>query len=270
MRSGAGGGRSYRWSDADAVLVDAAKHLLNGTQRTYGHAVVDEAQDLSPMQLRMLARRCPSGSMTILGDIAQGFGPWAMDRWEDAFAHLPAPDGTRVEELRLGYRTPGPVLDLASRLLPAAAPQVEPTEAVRDASAPPTLVDALDQASLADAVVAEARRLVDARFSVAVVVAEALRPSVAKAIAGAGLDAGAAETEGLDHTVTVVAPAAVRGLEFDAVVVVEPELIVTESGVTDPGDRRRGLRLLYVALTRPTRHLSIVHADRLPSELAER
>ncbi|HVE95316.1 MAG TPA: AAA family ATPase [Acidimicrobiales bacterium] len=257
-------GRSYAWTDADAVLVDAAKHAIDGTQRTYGHAVVDEAQDLSPMQLRMLARRCPSGSMTILGDIAQGFGPWAFDGWEDAFAFLPAPDGTRVEELRLGYRTPGPVLELASRLLPAAAPQIEPTEAVRDAAAAPSIIDAGRMGDLPAAAASEASRLIGEGFSVAVIVPQVERALVAKAIAAAGLDAGSAETDGLDHAVTLVAPAAVRGLEFDAVVVIEPASIVAEGA-----DRRRGLRLLYVALTRPTRHLSVVHAGPLPEELTE-
>jgi DNA helicase IV len=214
------------------------------------------------MQLRMLARRCPSGSMTILGDIAQGFGPWAFDDWDDAFAYLPAPDGTRIEELRLGYRTPGPVLELASRLLPHSAPQVEPTAAVREHAEEPRII--ATTGPLAPAVVDEVVRLTEERFSVAVIVAEAQRAAVTKAIRAAGLDAGAGETEGLDHAVTVVAPASVRGLEFDAAVVVEPEAVIAAGA-----DRRRGLRLLYVALTRPTRHLSVVHADPLPRELTD-
>ena len=134
-----GGRRSTKWTDSDLPLIDEANDLIHGQSRTYGHVVVDEAQDLSPMQLRMLGRRCPSGSMTILGDVAQGIGVWAIDHWEDAFAHLPTPNGTRLEELHLGYRSPAQVLDLAARLLPEAAPHVRPTESVRRGRTEPTI-----------------------------------------------------------------------------------------------------------------------------------
>src|SRR5205085_3415712 len=119
-----------------------------------------------PMQLRMLARRCPSGSMTILGDVAQGIGVWAIDHWEEAFAHLPAPDGTRIEELHLGYRAPAQVLDLAARLLPEAAPHVKPTESVRRGRTEPVVIATED---LLSAAVGEARRLLDDHNTIAVI-----------------------------------------------------------------------------------------------------
>jgi DNA helicase IV len=127
--------RARAWTRSDAALVDEAKDLIAGQSRVYGHIIVDEAQDLSPMQLRMLARRCPSGSMTLLGDLAQAVGVWGRRDWGDVGAGLGAP--VRVVELRLGYRSPGQVLELANRLLPEAAPDVAPTLAVRPGRSAP-------------------------------------------------------------------------------------------------------------------------------------
>ena len=249
------------WSEADGPLVDEAIELVDGRLRTYGHAVVDEAQDWSPMQARMLARRVPSGSITMLGDIAQGTGVWGRDSWDDLLQYLPSPDGVRHEELRLGYRAPAKVLSVAAALLPVIAPDLEPTESIRPGRSEPRFV-ATTQDELVGAVVAEARQLAAAWASVAVILPSALLTSVEDALgAAAGVDVGDAEREGLDHAVTVVPAATAKGLEFDAVVVVEPALIVD--------DAPRGLRLLYIALTRPTQHLSVVHASPLPSPLGD-
>src|SRR5207249_5402766 len=98
------------WTEADLPLLDEAAALLDGSPVKYGHVVADEAQDLSPMALRVLARRCPAGSMTVLGDLAQATGPWAHDRWDEVIEHLPQPDGARVEELTLGYRVAAPIM----------------------------------------------------------------------------------------------------------------------------------------------------------------
>ena len=257
-------GRSLKtepWTEQDGPLVDEAVELIEGRLRTYGHAVIDEAQDLSPMQARMLARRVPNGSMTILGDIAQGTGAWGRDSWEDLLQHLPAPDGVRIEELRLGYRAPGRVLDVASRLLPAIAPDLLPTESIRPGRSEPRFVevDPVDGGGVAAAAAREAVRLAAEWTSVAVIVPNALHDEVADVLAAAGTDLGDAEREGLDHAVTLVPAITAKGLEFDAVVVVEP------ARITD--DAVRGLRLLYIALTRPTQHLSVVHALPLPEAL---
>ena len=258
-------GRSVKtepWTEQDGPLVDEAVELIEGRLRTYGHAVVDEAQDLSPMQARMLARRVPSGSITILGDIAQGTGVWGRDDWHDLLQHLPAPDGMRIEELRLGYRAPGRVLDVASRLLPSIAPRLQPTESIRPGRSEPRFVSV--DGSVAEAAAAEAVALVREWTSVAVIVPEAMHDSVAAALAAAGTDLGDAEREGLDHAVTLVPALTSKGLEFDAVVVVEPAAIVEDAPAFSP---RLGLRLLYIALTRPTQHLSVVHALPLPDAL---
>ena len=120
---------SARWTSADAALVDELLDLLERTP-SLGHVVVDEAQDLSPMQLRAIGRRCTTGSATVLGDLAQGTTPWASDSWERALAHLGKPDAL-VEELTLGFRVPGEVIDYAARLLPRIAPGLAPPRSVR-------------------------------------------------------------------------------------------------------------------------------------------
>ena len=250
-----------RWTEADVALVDEVNALLSGTVRNYGHVVVDEAQDLSPMQVRMLARRVPSGSVTVLGDLAQGTGVWAHDHWDEVVDLLPRPKGAAFRELRLGYRAPGQVLELASRLLTTAAPQVRPTESVRPGRTAPVLVRVLP-AERAGAAAAEARRLAGLFGSVAVIVPTELVEEAAAGLAEGGVEWGEAERDGLGRPVTLLPAPGVKGLEFDAVVVVEPARIAL--------DAPRGLRLLYVALTRPTQHLSVVHSEDLPAPLALR
>ncbi len=120
------------WSVDDLALLDEASFLTGGRTRTYGHIVVDEAQDLTPMQFRMIARRAPSGSVTVLGDLAQATGPWSYGDWNEVREILAGGSAqAHHTELTLGYRAPGRVLDFASRLLPAAAPGVAPTTSIR-------------------------------------------------------------------------------------------------------------------------------------------
>ena len=153
--------RNAPWTAADLALVDEARDLLEGHTSTYGHVVVDEAQDLSPMQLRMIGRRAPSGSVTLLGDLAQATAAWSHATWADVAAHLPQPDGRRSRDLTLGYRVPGLVLDFAARLLPEAAPMVPATESVRVGRRAPRLL-AVEDADLFATAAAEADALADA------------------------------------------------------------------------------------------------------------
>jgi ATP-dependent exoDNAse (exonuclease V) beta subunit len=149
------------------------------------------------------------------------------------------------------------VLAVASRLLPAIAPDLQATESIRPGRSEPRFVRV--EEGVAAAAAAEAARLAAEWTSVAVIVPDALHDDVAAALSAAGADLGDAEREGLDHAVTLVPAITAKGLEFDAVVVVEP------AAITD--DAVRGLRLLYIALTRPTQHLSVVHALPLPAPL---
>ena len=147
---------STAWSVDDLALLDEASFLTGGRSRRYGHIVVDEAQDLTPMQFRMIARRAPSGSVTVLGDLAQATGPWTYADWGEVRAFLPDAAPPQHDELTLGYRAPGRVLDYASRLLPVAAPGISPTSSIRSGRTDPVIVQTAP-AELASAALAEAQ-----------------------------------------------------------------------------------------------------------------
>jgi DNA helicase IV len=245
------------WSTDDLALLDEAAFLTGGRTRSYGHIVVDEAQDLTPMQFRMIARRAPSGSITVLGDLAQATGPWTYADWDEVRSHLPDAAPHHHDELTLGYRAPGRVLDFASRLLPVAAPGVQPTSSIRPGRTDPAVL-LVGEEELAPAALAEAEALAESHALVAIVVPEDLVPEIGR-LARRRSQVGILERDGMSRPVTIVPAPAAKGLEFDAVVVVEPAAIA--------GDDRRGLRLLYVAMTRPIQHLSIVHARPLPEPL---
>jgi hypothetical protein len=238
LRRGRGG-----WSEADLPLVDEARDVLLGNPSHYGHVIVDEAQDLTPMQLRMIARRT-SGAFTVLGDIAQATGPVGYDRWEELLPHLPGGEHARVEELRHAYRVPREIMALALPLLERIAPGVEPPVAYRVGADAPRIVRR--EAPLEGAY-EEAARLAGEEGLLAVVVPGSLR--------------GAGDLGLFDETrIAVLTPREAKGMEFDHVIVAEPALIVEEG-------RERGLRELYVALTRPTTTLVVVHSRPLPQEL---
>ena len=258
------------WSVADVALVDEARVLLGSRRaprpgapddepRTYGHIVVDEAQDLSPMQLRMVARRSLSGSITVVGDIAQATGPWAASGWDEVTAHLPAGRAPRLVELTVSYRTPAEVVAVAGRVLARAVPGMAPPTAVRRTGAEPRLVDAGE--ALAGTVAAVAGQLVAevAPGTVAVLAPGSLVADISLALDRAGQRASDPRLEGLGAPLTLLPVDMANGLEFDAVVVVEPAAVVAQSP--------QGLRALYVALTRPTRRLAVVHSQALPEPL---
>jgi DNA helicase IV len=243
------------WTLSDLVLLDELEHRLNGTSARYGHGVVDEAQDLSAMALRMVARRVPTRSLTVLGDLAQATAPACQLRWEDALVQL----GGRgeVRELQLGYRLPAPILDFASRLLPAAAPHVRPSRSVRLDGQEPHLTPSTAE-GLGEATAEVTARLAAAVGTVGVIVPLGVFNGVRHALEAAGLDV-AHGGRGLETPVTLVDALTAKGLEFDAVVVVEPARFVALGPA--------GVRLLYIALTRAVQELVVVHAQPLPAEL---
>ena len=243
--------------------------------RSFGHIVVDEVQDLSPMQLRMLARRSLSGSMTVVGDIAQATGPWAPQEWDDVTRHLSPQRPPRLVELTVSYRTPSEVVALASRVLAVAAPSIAPPRPVRQAGSTPRIVPT-SRVGLAAMVadVAREEMAVAIPGRVAVLGPAVMLPELERALADAGLDpvdprdpAG----DGLAAGLVVLPADETNGLEFDSVIVVEPSLVAAvgdePAGEGPPVTTTRGLRTLYVALTRPTKRLAVVHADPLPVEL---
>jgi DNA helicase IV len=246
------------WTLAELVLIDEAEAILNGPGRAYGHAVVDEAQDLSAMELRAVARRCPSRSMTVLGDLAQATAPAAQTSWEDAVVHLGSPPTAAIEELELGYRVPRPILDVANRLLPDVAPGVRAARSVRVEGSAPLIVPA-GADELADAAARVVADLAQQWSSVGVIVPPSLTGAVAAALDRATVAFGTGARGGLGDVVTLLGPPEAKGLEFDAVVVVEPSEVYQDE---------RGGRLLYIALTRAVQALAIVHSRPLPDVLA--
>ncbi|MEP6696197.1 MAG: AAA family ATPase [Pseudonocardiales bacterium] len=246
---------SARWSTADAFLVDEAAGLLE-RHPSYGHVIVDEAQDLSPMQCRAVARRSLTGSLTVLGDIAQGTAAWATDDWNTTLRHL-GKDGARVEPLTRGYRVPAQVVALANRLLPHICAGLDPAESIRGGRNALRIV-AVQR--LAAGIVAEVRAVLEMEGSVGVIAADAAVPGLGRALAGASIPAAQVGAEPGER-VSLVPASLAKGLEFDSVVVAEPaDIVAAES---------RGLRRLYVVLTRAVSRLVVVHAKPLPEVLGE-
>jgi DNA helicase IV len=242
--------------------------------RSFGHIVVDEVQDLSPMQLRMLARRSLSGSMTVVGDIAQATGPWAPETWDDVTRHLSPKRATRLVELTVSYRTPAEVIAVAAQVLAVAAPAITPPRPVRQSGFTPRLISA-SRSGLAEAVARASREEVAAVSPgrVAVLAPAMMLPELARTLTEAGLspiDPRDPMGDGLAAGLVLLPADETNGLEFDAVVVVEPALVAAaggDAGEAPPITTQRGLRTLYVALTRPTRRLAIVHAEPFPVAL---
>ena len=259
-------GKRRVWTRADQLLVDEANSMLNGSPFAYGHVIVDEAQDHSAVALRVIGRRSPSGSMTLVGDVAQSTTPAGQERWSSVFAHL---GGDRVAgtiaDLTIGYRVPEPILTVANRLLPHTGVDATESRSVRRTGQPPTwhrtTTRELAAGAAALAVATKHRRRVSA-----IVAPSALHSAIGAALADHGLSA-------VDHVheldameLPVFGPEAVKGLEFDGVIVVNPHEILSEG--SDRQMTERGARLLYVAMTRAVQELHFVSAAPAPDVLA--
>ena len=250
------GPASAPWSAADAVLVDEAADLIERTP-SLAHVVVDEAQDLSPMECRAIGRRCATGSATVLGDLAQGTTPWAAASWPQLLQHL-GKQGTGIRVLDTGYRVPRQILDFASRLLGHIAPGLGAARSLRQdpgslvvTEAPSDLLPAALASACADAL--------GSPGSTAVIAADDEVGALSGVLRGAGLPhAVLADDPGREQLVLVPVTLA-KGLEFDHVIVVEPARIAAAES--------RGLQRLYVALTRAVSRLTVLHAEPLPEPL---
>jgi hypothetical protein len=262
-----------RWSNADAALLDEARFLLGPRPRksgkvdesdeirTFGHIVVDEVQDLTPMQLRMVTRRSLSGSMTVVGDIAQATGPLAPNDWKDVLEHLPGRKTPRIVGLSVGYRIPAQIMELADKVMHAATPGLRAPRSVRDGDEVP-VITAVDSAeALNDAVIARARVLLQQTDGgrTAIICPDDMVDQMSSTLTAASVPHGRAQAAGLDENLSIVPASLAKGLELDDVIVVEPSAIVA--------DDAQGLRLLYVTLTRSTRSLTVVHRMPLPDAM---
>lgn len=264
---------STPWSLADAVLVDEAADLVERTP-SRGHVVADEAQDLSAMMLRAVGRRCSTGSVTVLGDLAQATTPWASTSWEEALSHLGKEDA-HIEQLTLGFRVPGEVIEYAARLLPVTAPGLLPPTSVRRSRGDLELSRVTDVVAAAATLVEGA--VVDRVGSTGVIVPDVMVDAVASSLSGRSarhgvlgreVPAGPSEVADTDEEVweapvEVVPASLAKGLEFDHVVLLEPSAVVAGEA-----DRITGLRRLYVCLTRAVTSLVVLHTEDLPAELS--
>ncbi len=263
---------SAPWSRADQVLIDEAADLIERTP-SIAHIVVDEAQDLSPMEVRAIGRRCATGAATVLGDLAQGTTPWAATSWPALLAHLGKPDAA-VRELDVGYRVPRQILDFASRLLPSIAAGLSPAVSLR-ADPDALRVRSVPPGQLGVLVAGECAAALGRPGSVAVICADAQLAETEAALraarlafgvlgdaaeSGAAADSRDAGAPAEPARLTLVPVTLAKGLEFDHVILVEPGRIAT--GET------YGLRRLYVALTRAVSRLTVFHAEPLPAELS--
>ncbi|RRQ77187.1 AAA family ATPase [Streptomyces griseofuscus] len=250
--------KSAKWSAADAVLIDEAADLIQRTH-SLGHVVLDEAQDLSPMQYRAVGRRCTTGSATVLGDLAQGTTPWATRSWDEALGHLGKQEGV-IEELTAGFRVPTDVITYASRLLPYIAPGLTPVASVREN---PGFFE-VRAIEGADQIVAACEELLANEGSTGLIAADARIPALADALTAAGIGYLApGEETTRERRLTLVPASLAKGLEYDYVVLDEPGAVVDG----EP-DERTGLRRLYVALTRAVSGLVVTHTAPLPEQLA--
>jgi DNA helicase IV len=264
-----------RWSLADVILIDEVADLLQRTP-SRGHVIVDEAQDLSPMMLRAVGRRASTGSVTVLGDLAQATTPWATPSWRESLAHMGHPNAA-IEELVAGFRVPGAVIDFAARLLPQIAPALRPPHSVRRHRGE---LDVRHTTRIGDELIEAITQIMRNEGTVGVIVADAALPGVRKLLQRQQMDYDVlgedpeifdsraeiprSDPEVAPHLKPILVPAALaKGLEFDHVVLVEPAEIVAG----EP-DQVIGLRRLYVCLTRAVTSLIVVHAAELPAALA--
>ncbi|MCI4082238.1 AAA family ATPase [Streptomyces sp. MMS21 TC-5] len=250
--------KSAKWSAADLVLIDEAADLVERTH-SLGHVVLDEAQDLSPMQYRAVGRRCTTGSATVLGDLAQGTTPWAARSWDEALAHLGKPQAV-LEELTAGFRVPREVIAYASRLLPEISPGLAPVSSVRET---PGSLRVTATEDLTTSVLEACRESLTQEGSIGLIAADARIPALAEALLAADLPyLSPGEETTAESRLTLVPASLAKGLEYDYVVLDEPAAIVDG----EP-DERTGLRRLYVCLTRAVSGLTALHASPLPPAL---
>jgi len=253
-------GKKRRWTAADQYLIDEANTLLNGTPFTYAHVVVDEAQDHSAVALRVIGRRAPSGSLTLVGDVAQSTTPAGQERWADVFAHLGAGgvEGT-IADLTIGYRVPEPILEIANRLLPLTGVDATASRSLRAEGDPPSW-HRFAPDELFTGVATVVGEVKHRHRLTGVVAPPELHDRLTEAMAQAGLLAVDHVHELGHDDVPLFAPETVKGLEFDGVVVVNPHDIL--------GGSNRGARLLYVAMTRAVQELAFVTIAARPHVIA--
>ena len=246
-----------RYADIDSRT--SAERAATDRTWVFGHIIVDEAQELSPMAWRLLMRRVPSRSMTVVGDVAQTGELSGTTTWDQVFEPYVA-QRWRLAELTVNYRTPAEIMVVAADVLASVDPSLQPPRSVRSAGVEPWALR-VRPGTLADDLIAtvrrEAARIDDGRLVVLVPTARELE--LGRELVEAVPEAAVGEQPDLLNKVVLMTVKQAKGLEFDAVLVVQPAEIIAESP--------RGLSDLYVAVTRATRRLGVLHIGDLPKEL---
>lgn len=249
-----------KWTEADTFLLHEVQAQLDPTSlQRFGHIVVDEAQDLTGMQVQAIKRRSKSGAMTLSGDIAQSTGATRRDSWDSLFRILVdqepgqswSIDNVDRKTLRYVYRVPREAQVLANALQPHVAPNLDVPESLRTSGYDPQFLRA-EQGRLSRSVGDAVARHREEDLMVGVIAPDQLHSAVAQGLKDKGITFVHARSGELSDAVTIVSPAGAKGLEFDAVVIVDPQRIYTMEA---------GPRLLYIALTRTTSRLDLVFAD---------
>jgi len=271
LDSYAGDVRAAALREAQRLAPQQSNELDEAEFVTYGHIVVDEAQDLSPMELRVLKRRDLTGSMTIVGDMGQATTVSSSVSWTSVLEVLDPRRAPMRVDLTVSYRTPEEVLNFAAPTLLAATPGLEPPRPVRRAGFTP-IVEVVRPDDFAATLVNATRREVEAVAPgrVAVIVTGRRVDEIVAILTSNGLDAvdpRVQESKGLGADLVVLGAEGANGLEFDATIVVEPGQIASRGSLDASTTTPRGLRTLYVAMTRPTRRLAIVASGALPATL---
>ena len=245
--------------DSDDAGSNETSSLPPLGERTYGHVVIDEAQDATPMQLRMSARRSRNGSMTLVGDIAQATGPLSCDSWEELLGQLPSKWRSRTAELSVGYRLPEPIACYAAKLLDGINPDLAMPVAVQREGTSPSVIQASKEALFSQVAAAVKQEATDAA-TVAVIVPDDKTEAAAAVLRAAGIECATAYDGALSTTVSVLPVRYAKGLEVDAAIVLEPAEIIKQTA--------KGTQSLYVSLTRAMRRLTVIHSEPLPEALA--
>ena len=247
------------WSISDIALIDYVDTLLNGQKEIYDYIIVDEAQDLTPMQIESIKKRSSNGDILLMGDLAQATGVWLYSSWQQ-LVDLLGTTISRFDELEFGYRVPKQIFEYATKVLSYIDPKIKPPRLVREVSESPVVNINLENLTMYNLVT----DIINDKFGdgiVGLIVSDDMLADVCEDLKLFGMSFTELDSAGLVKGINVVPVSRQKGLEFDSVVIYEPKAIL-EIPLT-------GLRHLYVAITRSLNSLHFYCADELPIELIE-